>query len=126
VNALHQCYMQLILAIEMAPHFKLLLSQSPAVLPPSVLSNASELIEKLEAENKTTLAALDLRLEEAEKTEGETEISDALRAKAAYITKIGDKVRRPPAERPWDGECITDHDKFSSGRVSSSSQACIV
>ena len=31
-------------------------------------------------------------LEEAEKTEGETEIADALKAKANYLTKIGKKV----------------------------------
>ena len=33
------------------------------------------------------------RLEEAKKTEGETDIADALRARANYLTRIGDKVR---------------------------------
>jgi 26S proteasome regulatory subunit N7 len=89
-----KCHSWLTHAPEMAPHFKLLLSQSPAILPSSLLTDAPGLIEKLEAKNKTTLEALNLRLEEAEKTEGETEISDALRAKAAYLTRIGDKVRR--------------------------------
>ncbi|KAF9513439.1 hypothetical protein BS47DRAFT_1329557 [Hydnum rufescens UP504] len=86
-----QNFLKAIEADEMAPHFKLLLSQSPAILPSSLLTDAPGLIEKLEAKNKTTLEALNLRLEEAEKTEGEMEISDALRAKAAYLTRIGDK-----------------------------------
>lgn len=76
----------------MAPYFKLLLTQTPPVLPQSVLKDASALVTKLEANNKTALEAINTKLEEAEKTEGETEISDALRAKAAYLTKIGDKV----------------------------------
>lgn len=46
----------------------------------------------MEAKNKEELEKLDVRLKEAEETEGETEISDALRARATYLTKIGDKV----------------------------------
>ena len=33
------------------------------------------------------------RLAEAENVEGESEISDALKARANYLTRIGDKVR---------------------------------
>lgn len=51
-----------------------------------------ELLKKLEATNTEALAKLDTRLKEAEETEGESEISDALRARANYLTKIGDKV----------------------------------
>ena len=47
----------------------------------------------LEKPNEEELAKLDARLEEAEKTEGESEISDALKARANYLTRIGDKVR---------------------------------
>jgi len=50
-----------------------------------------ELLTKLEATNTETLAKLDTRLKEAEETEGESEISDALKARANYLTKIGDK-----------------------------------
>jgi len=51
------------------------------------------LLDRLAAQNKTELDALDARLAEAEKIEGESEISDVLRARAAYLTRIGDKVR---------------------------------
>jgi 26S proteasome regulatory subunit N7 len=46
----------------------------------------------MEKENEEELKRLDERLEEAEKTEGETEIADALKARATYLTRIGDKV----------------------------------
>jgi len=42
---------------------------------------------------------LDQRLAEAEKTEGESEISDALRAKANFFTRIGDKDRAVEAQK---------------------------
>lgn len=42
--------------------------------------------------NEEELKKLDERLEDAEKNLGETDISDALIAKAQYLTKIGDKV----------------------------------
>lgn len=71
----------------MAPYYKLLISQTPPVLPAN-----TEILDKLQAANTAELAKLDLKLAEAEKTEGESEISDALRARAAYLTKIGDKV----------------------------------
>ena len=38
------------------------------------------------------LKKLDEQLAEAEKIEGESEISDTLKARANYLTKIGDKV----------------------------------
>jgi 26S proteasome regulatory subunit N7 len=46
----------------------------------------------METANKAELEKLDERMKEAEKTEGESEISDALKARANYLTKIGDKV----------------------------------
>ena len=46
----------------------------------------------MEQANKDELERLDERLKEAEKTEGETECSDALKAKANYLTKIGHRV----------------------------------
>lgn len=45
----------------------------------------------MQASNAETLAALDKRLADAEATEGETEISDALKARANFLTRIGEK-----------------------------------
>ncbi|CAE6464284.1 unnamed protein product [Rhizoctonia solani] len=56
-------------------------------------------ISQLEAKNKEELEKLDARLKEAEETEGETEISDALRAKASYLTRIGEKDRAVAAQK---------------------------
>ncbi|CAE6374873.1 unnamed protein product [Rhizoctonia solani] len=56
-------------------------------------------IAQLEAKNKEELEKLDARLKEAEETEGETEISDALRARASYLTRIGDKDRAVEAQK---------------------------
>jgi len=46
----------------------------------------------MEAANEEELKRLDGRLAEAEKVEGESEISDALKARVNYLTRIGDKV----------------------------------
>ncbi|CUA68397.1 26S proteasome non-ATPase regulatory subunit 6 [Rhizoctonia solani] len=56
-------------------------------------------IARLEAKNKEELEKLDARLKEAEETEGETEISDALRARASYLTRIGDKDQAVAAQK---------------------------
>jgi 26S proteasome regulatory subunit N7 len=48
----------------------------------------------MENSNKEELERLDERLAEAEKTEGESEISDALKARANYLTRRGDNVLR--------------------------------
>lgn len=71
----------------MAPWYKHITSTTPTIPLDSAL------LDKMEAENKTELDALAARLAEAEKIEGETEISDALRARATYLTRIGDRVR---------------------------------
>lgn len=83
--------LKVIEADEMAPYFKLVLSQTPPLLSSASQESAKALLEKLETKNKAALEELETKLAEAEKTEGETEISDALRAKANYLTKIGDK-----------------------------------
>jgi len=46
----------------------------------------------MEGANEENLKKLDERLAEAEKIEGESEISDALKARVNYLTGIGDKV----------------------------------
>lgn len=71
---------------EMTPYYRIATSGS-------TLTADNALIEKMEKANKEELEKLDERLEEAKKTEGESEISDALKARANYFTKIGDKVR---------------------------------
>lgn len=69
----------------MAPYYRIVTSAS-------ALSPDQPLLESMEKANKEELDKLDERLAEAEKTEGESEISDALKARANYLTRIGDKV----------------------------------
>ncbi|KAF8313878.1 PCI-domain-containing protein [Clavulina sp. PMI_390] len=84
-------FLQAVEKDEMAPYLKLVLAQTPPILPSASQPAAKALLEKLEAKNKSSLEEIETKLAEAEKTEGETEISDALRAKATYLTRIGDK-----------------------------------
>ena len=77
---------------EMAPYYKIVTSHSALPLDQALL-------DTMEQQNKDELQKIGDRLAEAEKQEGETEISDALRAKATYLTRIGDKVRPCPSDR---------------------------
>ncbi|KZS86637.1 PCI-domain-containing protein [Sistotremastrum niveocremeum HHB9708] len=77
---------------EMAPYYKLISSGSSPVLPLD-----DELLKKMEEANEKKLKEFKEKLVEAEKTEGDTEVSDILRAKAMYLTKIGDKEKAIPA-----------------------------
>jgi len=70
----------------MAPYYKIVTSHSALPLDQTLL-------DTMEQQNKDELQKIEDRLAEAEKQEGESEISDALRAKATYLTRIGDKVR---------------------------------
>ena len=70
----------------MAPYYKSITAVS------SFLPLDQELFEETEKINADQLSQLDQRLADAEKTEGESEISDALMARANYLTRIGDKV----------------------------------
>lgn len=74
----------------MTPYYKLITSTNASVLPLN-----QSLLSSLEKLNKEELDKLDERLAEAEKTEGESDIADALRARASYLTRIGDKVWYP-------------------------------
>ena len=73
----------------MGPYYRGITSTSTSVLPLN-----TTLLEAMEKENEEELKKLDERLEEAQKTEGESEISDALKARANYLTRIGEKVSR--------------------------------
>lgn len=87
---------------EMGPWYRSLIS---ALSPSSSGSSGSSLaldqalLESLEKANEEELKRLDEKLEAAEKTEGETEISDTLKAKANYLTRIGDKERALEAQK---------------------------
>jgi hypothetical protein len=70
----------------MAPYYKIVTSHSALPLDQALL-------DTMEQQNKDELQKIEDRLAESEKREGETEISDGLRAKATYLTRIGDKVR---------------------------------
>lgn len=50
------------------------------------------LYKSLKAKNDEKLKELEEKITEAERDQGETELSDALRAKATYIARIGEKV----------------------------------
>lgn len=72
---------------DMAPYYRIITATSALDLDEALLA-------RMEKENKEELDKIEERLEEAKKTEGETDIADALRARANYLTRIGDKVRK--------------------------------
>ena len=53
----------------------------------------SSLLEGLQAANKAELEKLDETIKDAEENLGDTELKDALMARAEYLCKTGDKVR---------------------------------
>jgi 26S proteasome regulatory subunit N7 len=87
----------------MAPYYRFLTSTSELAastsIPTSPPTNTSHLLpfdqqlyDEMAAKNKEELESFDKRLEEAEKTEGESDVADLLRGKAMYLVKIGDRV----------------------------------
>ncbi|KAI1791725.1 PCI-domain-containing protein [Ganoderma leucocontextum] len=79
-------------ADQMAPYYRIVTSTSALPLD-------QVLLERMEKENKEELDKIEERLEEAKKTEGETDIADALRARANYLTRIGDKDKAVEAQK---------------------------
>ncbi|KAG0701692.1 26S proteasome subunit RPN7-domain-containing protein [Suillus ampliporus] len=79
-------------ADKMAPYYRLVTSAG-------ALTSDSALLESMEKDNEEELKKLDERLAEAEKQEGESEISDALKARANHLTRIGDKERAVAAQK---------------------------
>ena len=68
-------------------------------LDPSVaqqLDGGDKLAQSLKEKNEAELKLLEDKITDAEQNQGETELSDALRAKASYLAKIGEKVRGLP------------------------------
>ncbi|KAH7889127.1 26S proteasome subunit RPN7-domain-containing protein [Phlebopus sp. FC_14] len=79
-------------ADKMAPYYRLVTSAG-------ALPSDPELLESMEKANEEEIKKLDERLAEAEKTEGESEISDALKARANHLTRIGDKAGAVAAQK---------------------------
>ncbi|KIY68741.1 PCI-domain-containing protein [Cylindrobasidium torrendii FP15055 ss-10] len=75
---------------EMTPYY----TSISALLPSDPV-----LLEKLQEQNKKSLDAIDEKLKKAEEMEGETEISDALRERANFLTKIGEKEKATEAQK---------------------------
>ncbi|THH13836.1 hypothetical protein EW146_g6437 [Bondarzewia mesenterica] len=71
-------------ADQMAPYYRLVASSNALPLD-------QPLLEKMEKDNAEEIERLDQRLKEAQETEGESDIADAQRAKATYLTRIGEK-----------------------------------
>ncbi len=53
----------------------------------------SSLLEELQVSNKAELTKLEEAITDAQENLGDTELKDALMARAEYLCKIGDKVR---------------------------------
>jgi 26S proteasome regulatory subunit N7 len=79
-------------ADQMGPYYRII----PSAFP--LLPFDQSLLDSIEKDNAEELKKLDDRLAEAEKIEGESEISDALKARANYLTRIGDKDRALEAQ----------------------------
>lgn len=74
----------------MGPYLSFLQS-SPSTS--SFVPSDKKLLHSLEEKNKEELEKLEAKLEDARTNLGETELSDALKAKALYLARIGEKVR---------------------------------
>ncbi|KAF5367569.1 hypothetical protein D9758_003794 [Tetrapyrgos nigripes] len=79
---------------EMAPYY-----QAITNLPKSPLPLDSKLLSSLQEANAATLKTLDETLASAEATEGESEISDALKARANFLTRIGERDKAIEAQK---------------------------
>src|SRR4051794_13535497 len=77
-----QFFFFLLELLDMAPFYQLVTEELKIPLDKT-------LITKYQENNNVELKKLDERLEDAEKNLGETEISDALLAKAEFFSKIG-------------------------------------
>lgn len=78
--------------VEMAPYYRIVTSTNAIPLDQSLL-------DSMEKANEVELEKLDKRREEAETTEGEMDIADALRARANFFTRIGDKDKAIEAQK---------------------------
>lgn len=72
-------------ADQMAPYMR-------AVVASGTLPADDKLLKELEEKNEAELKKFDERRDEAEKLEGETDVVEAIRGKAIYLTQIGEKA----------------------------------
>ena len=77
---------------EMAPYYSSIINSPDAAIA-KVLKRDDALLKRMEKKNEETLELMDNQLKLNEENEGETEVNQVLRQKAAYLAKIGDKVR---------------------------------
>lgn len=61
----------------------------------SINSTNTSLIDTLTAKNEKQLSDFDEKLKDAEENLGDSEVSELLRSKAMYMTRIGEKVSSP-------------------------------
>lgn len=71
--------------IDMAPFYKIMMDELQVTADPTLYNN-------MVAKNEEELKKQDEKAANAEQNEGETEVNEALLAKADYYAKIGDKV----------------------------------
>ncbi len=71
--------------VDMAPYYEALCKELKWLVD-------TDLLSKMKKANEDELKRLDDVLEDAEKNQGESEIRDAMMAKAEYLIRIGDKV----------------------------------
>lgn len=83
---------------EMAPYYSSIINSPDAAIA-KVLKRDDALLKKLEEKNKETIDLMDKQLKINEENEGETEVNQVLRQKAAYLAKIGDKSRSIEAHK---------------------------
>lgn len=83
--ALWSCYKVFFICTDMAPFYKVFCKQLHIPVD-QVLAN------EMEAANGSRLKELDENIKKAEDSEGETEIREAMIAKAHYLSKIGNKA----------------------------------
>ncbi|KAF5392143.1 hypothetical protein D9757_001408 [Collybiopsis confluens] len=79
---------------QMAPYYQIITSSSKPLL-----TLDSDLLDSMQETNTVTLKSLDEALESAQATEGESEISDALKARANFLTRIGEKDKAIEAQK---------------------------
>jgi 26S proteasome regulatory subunit N7 len=78
----------------MAPFYQAVTALSTSILPVD-----SKLLSSMQEANDATLKTLDEAVQSAEATEGESEISDALKARANFLTRIGEKDKAVDAQK---------------------------
>ena len=81
----HREYVLIAALSEMAPFYRLVTSTKALPLDQA-------LMDELEQANRDELQRLDAKLEDAKTQEGESDIADALKARANHLTRVGDKV----------------------------------